>query len=277
MRGIFLRIKKTAKAKLFGMCEKALVNYDDPGMTALSHGAECPKYTYSMQSDLADFTAHGVDCSKSGYRFDLLERGGLFRIRSPLCGRFHAQNALAAAAMARLMGVGREAVAKGIASVTRIPGRMEKVDLPGEPFTAYIDYAHTPDALRAACTSLRECMEPDEKLTLIFGCGGERDRSKRPVMGKIAAECADRVIITSDNSRGEDPYEIIREIVSGMPDGTDRLVIADRRQAIGYAVRGAGAKDVLLFCGKGHEKYEIDAGGKHPFDEALEIRRALYQ
>ncbi|MBQ7160853.1 MAG: UDP-N-acetylmuramoyl-L-alanyl-D-glutamate--2,6-diaminopimelate ligase [Clostridia bacterium] len=263
-----------AKAKLFGMCEKALVCLDDPGMKALSEAKKDGRYFYSMESDAADFTARGLKCTTGGFRYDLLENGRLYRITSPLIGRFHAQNSLAAAGMARLIGIDPCAVKRGIASVGTIDGRMMPVPVKGSKLRAFIDYAHTPDALRVACLSLRECMKPDERLTVIFGCGGDRDRTKRPVMGKVAAQYADKSIITADNSRSEDTYEIIREIVSGMPPYARKVSIADRRQAIAYAVHTALKNDVLLFCGKGHEKYEINADGSHPFDEADEIRKA---
>ena len=250
-----------AKAKLFGLCEKALVCLDDPGMAALSEAKKENRYFYSSKSDGADFSAHGLKCTTGGFAYDLYEKDGRFRIASPLVGAFHAQNSLAAAGMARLLGFDAGAVRRGIAAVKTIDGRMMPVVVSGSRLKAYIDYAHTPDALRAACVSLRECMSPDERLTVVFGCGGDRDKSKRPIMGAIAAEYADRTIVTADNSRTEDVYEIIRQIVGGMPPDARSLAIADRRQAIAYAVKTAAPNDVLLFCGKGHEKYEIKADG----------------
>ena len=263
-----------AKAKLFAMCKTALVCLDDPGMTKLSEQRRGKKLFYSTADPSADFYAADLKCTTSGSRFVMEYGEGGFTVSLPLIGAFQAQNALAAASMATVLGFGRSAVKKGLASVRRIDGRMMPVEVDGAPFRAFIDYAHTPDALRAACSSLRGCMKKDERLTLVFGCGGDRDRTKRPLMGATAAEYADRSIITADNSRSEDVYGIIREIVSGMPEGSRHITIADRRQAIAYAVRTAGKKDVLLFCGKGHEKYEINADGVHPFDEADEIRKA---
>lgn len=263
-----------AKAKLFSMCDAALVNADDVGMTSLAERYARDFCTYSMQDDAATFTAHGLRCSAEGSTFDLLEYGSLFRVNTPLVGRFHAQNALAAAAMARLLGFDKQAVRAGIESVGVIEGRMMPVDA-GDDIKVFVDYAHTPDALRSACTSLRECMSAKERLTVVFGCGGERDATKRPIMGAIAAHYADMTIVTSDNSRGEDAFDIIRGILKGIPEKKPHIVIADRRQAISYAVASAKPNDVLLFCGKGHEKYEIDQNGLHSYDEAEEIRKAV--
>lgn len=263
-----------AKAKLFAMCDMALVCRDDPGMTALSDAKKEGRYFYSTSDPDADFFARNVRCTTGGFKYELCEKDGGFKISSPLIGAFHAQNSLAAAGMARLLGFQRGAVKRGISALNTIDGRMMPVEVKGPKLKAFIDYAHTPDALRAACVSLRGCMSRGERLTVIFGCGGDRDKSKRPLMGAVAAEYADRAIITADNSRSEDTYEIIKQIISGMPENSRHLTIADRHAAIAYAVRTASANDVLLFCGKGHEKYEITAEGAHPFDEAEDIRRA---
>ena len=152
---------------------------------------------------------------------------------------------------------------------------MERVILPGAPFTLFIDYAHTPAALETLLRTVRGARRAGEKITLLFGCGGDRDPTKRPVMGRIASALSDFVILTSDNSRTEDPQAILSQIRRGMDREKPHVVIPDRREAIRYAVREAKAGEILLFAGKGHEKYEIDALGKHPFDEA-EIARAAY-
>lgn len=266
-----------AKAKLFSQTEVALYNYDDPGMSALSRYAVCPKFSYSTKSDRADFTAHKILCSFDGFDFDLLEYGNLFRISSSLIGAFQVQNSLAAAAMARLLGFEREAVKKGITALKYIDGRMMPLDIKGAKFRVFIDYAHTPDALKSALSAVRGCMTQGQRLVLIFGCGGERDQTKRAPMGKIASRMADLSIITADNSRGEDTYDIIRGILEGFDPSSPHLTIADRRQAIAYAVHTAREGDVLLFCGKGHENYEIDAAGRHPFSEREEILMAAAQ
>ncbi len=266
-----------AKAKLFSQSKMALVNYDDPGMTALARYGSCPEYFYSMKDDRADFTARNVSCSFDGFSFDLLEYANIFRVASPLVGSFQAQNALAAAAMARLLGFDENAIKRGLKELTSIDGRMMPLDIKGAPFRVFIDYAHTPDALRSALGSVRKCMDAGSRLVLIFGCGGERDKTKRAPMGEIASAMADLSIITADNSRGEDTYDIIRDILAGFSPSSPHLTIADRRQAIAYAVHTARKGDVLLFCGKGHENYEIDATGSHPFSEREEILRAAAQ
>ncbi len=266
-----------AKARLFSQAGTALVNYDDPGMRALARYASCPVKYFSMKDDSADFTARNLKSGFDGFSFDLLEYGNIFRIASPLIGAFQAQNALAAAAMARLLGFGEEAIKQALKSLSSIDGRMMPVDVGRAGFRAFIDYAHTPHALQSALTSVRQCMEPGSRLILIFGCGGERDRTKRAPMGRIASEMADLTIITADNSRSEDTYDIIRDILAGFDPSAARLTIADRRQAIAYAVHSARRNDVLLFCGKGHETTETDSGGVRPFSERDEIQTAAAQ
>ena len=152
---------------------------------------------------------------------------------------------------------------------------MERVILPGAPFTLFLDYAHTPAALETLLRTIREARRAGQKITLLFGCGGDRDPTKRPVMGRIASALADFVILTSDNCRTEDPGAILSQIRRGMDREKPYILIPDRREAIRYAIRQARAGEILLFAGKGHEKYEIDAGGKRPFDEA-EIARTVY-
>ncbi|MBQ3099808.1 MAG: UDP-N-acetylmuramoyl-L-alanyl-D-glutamate--2,6-diaminopimelate ligase [Clostridia bacterium] len=266
-----------AKAKLFSICRSAVVNYDDEGLGSIVGYAECPVNTFSMQDDRADFTAKNPCYGFDGFSFDLLERGGLFRVNGRIAGHFQAQNALAAASAARILGFDGNAIQKGIASVTAIEGRMMPVTVDGADFHVFIDYAHTPHALESVLFSARRCMNGKGRLIVIFGCGGERDKSKRAPMGKIASRFADLSIITADNSRSEDTYDIIRDILIGFNPSSPRLTIADRRQAIAYAIHSARKDDVLLFCGKGHEDYEIDASGRHPFNEREEILRAASQ
>lgn len=266
-----------AKAKLFSMAGAALVNYDDPGVTALARYAECPVSSFSMKSDLADYSARSLKYGFEGFSYYFLETGNVFRIESPLVGGFQAQNSLAAAAMARMLGITREAVKRGISDVKSIDGRMMPLEIAGARFKVFIDYAHTPDALTSALSAVRTCMRQGQRLVLLFGCGGERDKTKRAPMGQIASRYADFTIITADNSRGEDTYSIIRDILGGFSPSSPHLTIADRRQAIAYAIHTARPGDVLLFCGKGHENYEIDSAGRHPFSEREEILRAAAQ
>jgi len=162
------------------------------------------------------------------------------------------------------------------------PGRLERVSFPklkrkcedGEVPEVIIDYAHTPEALRAVATAVREIT--NGRLIVLFGCGGDRDRTKRPMMAEAVLGIADHTVISSDNSRSEDPLRIIDDIVAGICGENSFTVIPDRREAIKYAVNISMAGDVILLAGKGHEKYEIDAAGKHPFDEAELVRAAMY-
>ena len=154
-----------------------------------------------------------------------------------------------------------------------IPGRMECVRQ--TPVSVYIDYAHTPDALEKLLKSVREVRRPEQRIVLLFGCGGERDRAKRKEMGIIASRFSDFVIVTSDNSRGEPPEQIFSDILRGIDRERPHTVIAQRREAIEYAVRNARSGDILVLAGKGHERYEINTKGKIPFDERIVLKDAL--
>ncbi len=187
-----------------------------------------------------------------------------------LRGRFNVENALAAFASARLLGIEDEAIARGLEALDGVPGRFEAVD-EGQPFTLLVDYAHTPDSLENVLTTAREL--DSGRLICVFGCGGDRDREKRPLMGRIAAELADVPIVTSDNPRSEDPGAIIDEILAGM-DG-DPEIIQDRRSAIVRAVEIAEPGDVVVIAGKGHEQGQQFRDRTVPFDDREVAREAL--
>jgi UDP-N-acetylmuramoyl-L-alanyl-D-glutamate--2,6-diaminopimelate ligase len=186
-----------------------------------------------------------------------------------LPGRFNVENALAAAAAARSLGIGEEAIKRGIEAVDRVPGRFERVD-EGQPFTVLVDYAHTPRALETALEAARE-LAPGGRLICVFGAGGDRDRAKRPVMGQVVAELADVSLVTSDNPRSEDPAAIAAEVV----DGLDLEVELDRGRAIERALESARPGDVVVIAGKGHEQGQEIAGRKLPFDDREVAREAL--
>jgi len=171
------------------------------------------------------------------------------------------------------LGISPRAVSDAVTSFTGVDGRLEKVRLDGVDFTVYIDFAHTPDALEKTLNLLRTLKRG--KLIVLFGCGGDRDRSKRPEMGAIASRLADFTIVTSDNSRSEEPSEIIRQIVKGIDRERPHKVIESRREAIEYAVENAKSGDIILLAGKGHERYETDKSGRHPFDERECVRQAV--
>lgn len=157
-----------------------------------------------------------------------------------------------------------------------VRGRMERILLPGAPFAVFLDYAHTPDALERLLTSVRGFRRAGQRIVLLFGCGGDRDRSKRAPMGRIASELADLVIVTADNSRSEPPARIFSEILSGIDPARPHLLIGDRRRAIFHAIATARAGDLLVLAGKGHEDYEIRADGKHPFAERAIVAEAYH-
>jgi UDP-N-acetylmuramoyl-L-alanyl-D-glutamate--2,6-diaminopimelate ligase len=186
-----------------------------------------------------------------------------------LPGRFNLENALAAAAAARSLGIGAAAIKQGIEAVDRVPGRFEQVD-EGQPFTVLVDYAHTPGALETALEAARD-LGPGGRLICVFGAGGDRDRAKRPLMGQVVAELADVSLVTSDNPRSEDPASIAADVV----DGLDLEVELDRRRAIERALESARPGDVVVIAGKGHEQGQEIAGQKLPFDDREVAREAL--
>ena len=188
----------------------------------------------------------------------------------PLIGRFNVENCLAAAGVGAVSGMSLEAVADRLASVPQIPGRLEVVTR--KPFLVVIDFAHTPDALRRVLTTMRPLTSG--RLIVLFGAGGDRDRGKRPDMARAVARVADLVVITSDNPRTEDPESIIDDIVPGMNESPfERL--ADRREAIGYALSQAGSEDLVLLAGKGHERYQVIGTERQPFNERLIVGEHL--
>jgi UDP-N-acetylmuramoyl-L-alanyl-D-glutamate--2,6-diaminopimelate ligase len=209
----------------------------------------------------ADLSPDEIELSAEGTRIRL----GELELRSPLRGAFNAENLLTAAALARLLGVEDAQIATGIAALKGVPGRFEAVDR-GQLFTVVVDYAHTPDALSRLLTAARELARG--KLICVFGCGGDRDREKRPLMGEIAAELSDVAIVTSDNPRSEKPQAIVDEILTGI-EGKAVEVELDRRAAIEQALARASEGDVVVIAGKGHEQGQEVGGRVLPFDDRL--------
>ena len=206
---------------------------------------------------------------QTGIAFTLRDGEDLLTVKSPLIGRFNVMNALEAYGAASEYLLERntpmEAAVAFFFSFSGASGRMEKAYEDGE-LCAFIDYAHTPDALEKLLRTVRE-YGGERKITLVFGCGGDRDRGKRKEMGQIASRLADFTVITSDNSRGEDREQIFSDILRGVDKETPHVLVRDRKDAIEYAVSHARTREILVLAGKGHEKYEIDASGKHYFDE----------
>jgi len=265
-----------AKRQLFDHLKpagRAVVHLDDPYGQRLAR--EIPgALTYGTGGEVAP---REVDLGTGGIRATLQTPRGDFSFHSPLLGRFNLENLLAAAAGAEALGLPHAAVAAAFAAQPPIAGRMEPVDR-GQPFPVYVDYAHTDDALRAALGSVRELAR--SKVAVVFGCGGERDPGKRPVMGRVAGELADLVIATSDNPRGEDPMAILHAVEAGLRESGNRgyRVVPDRREAIREAISAASAAGegwAVLVAGKGHEETQDIGGRKIHFSDREEIARAL--
>ncbi|MFZ0091942.1 MAG: UDP-N-acetylmuramoyl-L-alanyl-D-glutamate--2,6-diaminopimelate ligase [Solirubrobacteraceae bacterium] len=260
-----------AKRMLFveGRPGAAVVNVDDPYGARLA-GELTGAITFALHGDAA-YRATEVHTDLTGARFTVQTPDGELALRSPLRGEFNVANVLGALAVGRVLGVGLDTCAAAIATAGQVPGRFETVD-EGQPFAVLVDYAHTPDSLENVLRAARELS--DGRLHVVFGCGGDRDRGKRPVMGEIARRLADRVIVTSDNPRSEDPEAIIAEILDGA--GRDVSHDADRRTAIAAAIADAAAGDVVVIAGKGHEQgQEFHDGRKIAFDDVTVAREIL--
>jgi len=265
-----------AKAKLFAWptLQGAVVNLDDDfGRTLAARLPEAFRWTVSASGDpAARLRAEGLALTADGLRFDLVEGTARATIDSPLLGRFNADNLLAVAGALRALGVAFDAVASVLPALQPVHGRMTRLGGGAKPLVV-VDYAHTPDALQQALVSLRGHVHG--ALACVFGCGGERDRGKRPQMAAIAEAHADRVTVTDDNPRGEDGDAIVADILAGFRDPSRHAVVRDRRAAIRAAVTAARPGDVVLLAGKGHEPYQEIAGVKHAFDDVAEARAAL--
>ena len=259
-----------AKRRLFDADpEAAIVNLDDAYGRRLAeeHG---DAITFALER-AADYRATAVVAERAGSRLRLQGPGLDAHVRFPLPGRFNLLNLLGAVAAARSLGVADEAIVAAVPRAARVPGRFEPVD-EGQAFSVLVDYAHTPDSLENVLTAARELA--DERVLVVFGCGGDRDRGKRAPMGEIAARLADRAIVTSDNPRSEDPEAIVAQVLAGT--GGRAVAIVDRREAIARGVELAGAGDVLVIAGKGHEQgQEFEDGRREPFDDVAVAREAL--
>jgi UDP-N-acetylmuramoyl-L-alanyl-D-glutamate--2,6-diaminopimelate ligase len=270
-----------AKRRLFEMLPDdapGVINLDDPRGAALVEICKRP-VTYAVNA-AADVTPGNIEITLAGLRFDIKTPTGTAHISSKLVGRPNVYNILAATAAASALDLPIAAIETGIATLSGVPGRFEVVSVADDQVTVVVDYAHTDDALR----NLLETARPlsSKRLITVFGCGGDRDRSKRPLMGMVAARLSDVVVITSDNPRSEDPARIIEEIERGIPAGREASSrapviesVVDRSAAIERAVSIANAGDVVLIAGKGHEKYQQIGDRVLPFDDGEVARAAL--
>ena len=266
-----------AKRRLFidGKPEHAVINLDDPYGARLA--AELADATTFALDAPADYRATDVNTGLHGSSFTIAGPQGRTDIRSPLPGAFNVYNVLGAFAAASALEIPVPTIAKALAAATNVPGRFEPVD-EGQEFAVLVDYAHTPDSLENVLRAARAMTEA--RVLVVFGCGGDRDRGKRPLMGEIASRLADRVIVTSDNPRSEDPEAIIEEILAGTGESAGAHVDhnPDRREAITQAISGALPGDVVVIAGKGHEQgQEFAAGRKVPFDDVAVAREVLQE
>jgi UDP-N-acetylmuramoyl-L-alanyl-D-glutamate--2,6-diaminopimelate ligase len=279
-----------AKRRLFEMLPDTapgVVNADDPRAAAFARATK-KLVTYGMRAE-ADVTAHDVSLTLNGLAFEARTPRGSLHLRSPLVGRPNVYNVLASAAAAVALDLPSDAIERGVANLSGVPGRFQVVSNGSDDLTVIVDYAHTDDALRNLLETARS-LAPGRLLT-VFGCGGDRDRTKRPLMGAVAGRLSDLVVVTSDNPRTEDPAAIIEEILRGMPAPGERVVqaagarrtvfgpdvhtVADRRAAIEQAIELAAPGDVVIVAGKGHEKYQVIGDRVLAFDDAEVAREAL--
>ncbi len=259
-----------AKARLFTpeLSRRGVVNVDDPTGRRIAEEASIAVTTFGTSSD-ASLRAVDVTTDRDGIAFSV--QGD--RLRSPLLGAFNVDNVLAAYAAARELGLGSDAIAEGVRSVATVPGRMERVD-GGQGFLLVVDYAHTPDSILSVLRAARPLSTG--RVIVVFGCGGDRDHAKRPLMGEAATAAADLTFVTSDNPRSEDPQAIVDEILPGARRGGGAYVVElDRRAAITRAVAEASGGDVVVIAGKGHEPGQTFRDGTVPFDDRAVAREAL--
>ena len=267
----YFKAKALLAKKLDGPLSYAVINLDVPEFHQLFGDLSSPFVAYSLSDRKADVYAGDYDIKPSGTTFDLVTPMGQRTVSYKLPGKFNLINALAAAAGGLASGADLETVVRGLEDGQPIPGRFNYIDM-GQPFSVFVDFAHTPDAIERLCESAREVSKG--KLFLLFGCGGDRDKGKRPIMGTMATTRADYAVVTSDNPRSEDPQAIINEIKPGLK-GKNHEVIVDRHEAIIAILKKAGPGDVVLLAGKGAETYQEIKGVQYPFDDSKEARAAL--
>ena len=270
-----------AKARLFegAFSSRAAVNVDGEAGNVIATRARASGVevvTYALDNE-ADITARAIDLASDGTRFTIVDRReqSEHAVRTNLVGRFNVANALAAYATATEAGFTAADACTGLAAPVVVPGRMEAVDR-GQPFMVIVDYAHTPDALASALAAARGLAGTGGRVVVVYGCGGDRDRGKRPEMGAVAARAADLAYLTSDNPRSEDPAAIARDVLDGIPKNAPAPVVElDRRAAIEAALEEARPGDVVVIAGKGHESGQTAHGQTIPFDDRVVAREAL--
>lgn len=255
-----------AKSKLFKISKCSVINCDDPGAGTMADSAKDMVLTYGIDSKEAALRAENVVLGTDSVSFDALYKGCRVRMKLGIPARFSVFNALAAIGSCLSLGFDLDSISRALAKCRGVKGRLEVVPTPGRDFTILIDYAHTPDSLENILKTFRSFAEG--RIVVLFGCGGDRDKTKRPIMGKISTRYSDLVIVTSDNPRTEEPRVIINDILEGMKGTRTRFtVIEDRREAIRWAIDNAEKDDIIILAGKGHETYQIIGKEKCHMDE----------
>ena len=256
---------RAAKKKLFAQCGIAVLNGDDETAAYMKEGLSIPVWTMGIHHP-GEFYARGIEITTQGASFHLFTPQGNGRISLHISGLFSVYNAMGTAALCTAAGIPFSCIVKGLEGLRGVAGRLECVDTGDRPFSVYVDYAHTPDALQNVLETARGFTR--RRLISVFGCGGDRDHGKRPIMGEIGGRYSDHVILTSDNPRTEDPMDILKAVEEGVKrTATPYIVTENRREAIREALEEAGDGDVIVIAGKGHESYQEINGVRHHFDD----------
>jgi len=261
---------RKAKSLLFSVCDTGAVNLDDAAAEAMIAEAKCPILAYTAEGKNGQLSASNLNLQADGVEFDASYEGQKQRICLQIPGKFSVYNALGVCAMALNLGLSLQQIAQGLSDATGVRGRAEVVPTPGYDYTVLVDYSHTPDSLENILRTAREFCKG--KLIAVFGCGGDRDPIKRPIMGRVGGELADLVVVTSDNPRTEDPMKIIGQVEAGVKEtDTSYVVIENRREAIRWAMDHAQSGDVIILAGKGHETYQEIGHEKFHLDDREEV------
>ena len=261
------------KAILFTRCHKAVANGDDAWFARITQNAACPVIATSCR-EAGDLRAQNISLRSNGVSFTAVYGGEQVEVSLPIPGKFTVSNALTVLGCSLALGISLTDAAQALKTAQGVRGRVEVVPTPGKPYTVLIDYAHTPDGLENVLSSVRGFC--NGRLIAVFGCGGDRDRTKRPIMGAIGARLADIAIITSDNPRTEEPAAIIADIVAGL-EAKNYEIVENRVDAIHHAMDIAGKDDIIVLAGKGHETYQEIHGVKYPMDERQIVAQYLQE
>ena len=261
-----------AKRILFSQSETAVINVDDAAAADMINAAKNELIRFGVQNN-AELKPENIRLTAEETSFDVRTGGKKTHMRIPIPGMFTVYNALGAIGAAAAVLISGDAIARGLKAMRPVAGRFEPLDTRGGDYSIILDYAHSPDSLENTLKTIREFAKG--RIVTVFGCGGNRDRVKRPIMGRIAGAYSDFAIVTSDNPRFEEPCAIIEEIEAGMTAGAPYICIENRREAIHYAMKNAQSKDVILLAGKGHETYQEICGVKHDFDEKVVVGEIL--